>query len=71
MKETARHIGEAIASNPKTSMMVVAMTNLSNWWVEWGSPLVSFTTSILGLVLLIVLIRYHWENTKKLIRENK
>lgn len=61
---------EAVISNPKTSLVVVAITNFSNWWIEWGNPLVDAAASILSLVLLIVLIRYHLQNTKKLLQKN-
>ena len=64
-------ITEAIVSSPKTSFFAVAVTNFSNWWIDWGSPIVSAVTSILGLVLLIILIRYHLQNLKRLIRENE
>lgn len=66
MKEETKQVTEAILSNPKTSFLVVFMTSLETWWIEWGSPLVDATASILGLVLLIALIRYHLKNSKKL-----
>ena len=74
MKEETRQIGEAIASHPKTAYAVIMLTNISAWWVEWVDPLVDAVTSVLGVVLVSVLIRYHWQNTKKLkkeINENK
>ncbi|MCP3700372.1 MAG: hypothetical protein GY920_17920 [Aliivibrio sp.] len=74
MREETRQIGEAIASHPKTAYMVIMLTNISAWWVEWVDPLVDAVTSVLGVVLVSVLIRYHWQNTKKLkkeINENK
>ncbi len=71
MKPETKQIIETIASNPKTSYFAVFITTLETWWIEWGNPLVDAAASILGLVLLIVLIRYHLQNTKKLIKENK
>ena len=62
---------EEIIANPKTSFLAVATTNFSNWWIDWGSPIISAVSSILSIVLLVVLIRYHLQNTKKLIRENE
>ena len=71
MKEEIKHVVEAVGTHPKTSYLVVFMTNISNWWVDWGSPAVDAITSILGLVLVTVLIRYHWQNTKKLTQDLK
>lgn len=64
-------ITEAVISNPKTSYFAIAITNFSNWWVEWGNPLISAATSIGGLILTIVLIRYHLQKTKELLNKNK
>ena len=64
-------ITEAVISNPKTSLLAVAVTNLSNWWIDWGSPLTSAATSILSIILLIVLIRYHLHNTNAIIKDTE
>tara|TARA_R100000541_G_scaffold59277_1_gene72590 strand:+ start:613 stop:837 length:225 start_codon:yes stop_codon:yes gene_type:complete len=69
MKEETKQIAEAVATHPKVSLAVVALTNISVWWVEWVDPIVDSFTSLLGLVLVCVLIRYHWQNTKKLKKE--
>ncbi len=69
MKEEVKQIAEAVATHPKTSLLIVALTNISTWWVEWVDPVVDAGTSLLGLILVCVLIRYHWQNTKKLKRE--
>ncbi len=61
---------EAVISNPKTSFLAIAITNFSNWWIEWGNPLISAATSICGLVLTIVLIRYHIQKTKELLEKS-
>jgi hypothetical protein len=70
MKEELRQTTEAIASHPKTAVAVAAGANFNSWWLSWGSPIVDAVTSILGIVLVSVLIRYHWQNTKKIIKEN-
>lgn len=64
-------IVDEIVNNPRTSIATVVTTNFSNWWLEWGSPVVSAMASVLGVILLVVLIRYHLENLRRLIRENK
>ncbi len=71
MKEELRQTAEAIASHPKTAVAVAAASNFNTWWLDWGSPIVDAITSILGVVLITVLIRYHWQNTKKVIKESK
>ena len=71
MKESLKQLADVTVSSPKASWLAIAVTNMSNWFVEWGNPLISTGTSILGFILLIVLIRYHWENTKRIIKENK
>jgi len=71
MKEEARQVTEAVLSNPKTSILAVLFTSFETWWVKWGSPFVDAVTSILGLILLIALIRYHLKNYKKLDLEIK
>ena len=65
-----KDIVQEIVTHPKTSWLTVAMTSFSNWWVDWGSPLVDALASISGLILVLVLIRYHWQNTKKIMRDN-
>ena len=62
---------EAVMSNPKTSLLVAAFANASNWWVEWGNPIVDAAASILSLVLVITLIRYHLHKTKAILDESK
>lgn len=71
MKEGVNQTVEVIASHPKTAVPVAAASNFNTWWLDWGSPIVDAITSILGIVLVSVLIRYHWQNTKKVINENE
>lgn len=71
MKDELKHAVEAIASHPKTAVAVAAASNFNTWWLDWGSPVVDAITSVLGIVLISVLIRYHWQNTKKVIKESE
>lgn len=66
-----REIIETVISDPKTSYFAVFLTNVSNWWVDWGSPIVDAAASLLGIILLVVLIRYHLQKTKELLKSNK
>jgi len=71
VKAESKQIIEAIISNPKLGYFAVFITTLETWWIEWGNPLISAVSSILGVVLLVILILYHFQNLIKLIRENK
>ena len=55
-----------LAQSAKGGWLALAATQISNWWVDYGSPLIDASASIGGLVLIIVLIRYHWKNGNKL-----
>jgi hypothetical protein len=69
MKEEAKQIGEAIASHPKTSAVIAASPIYA--WINNLNPILDFVATIAGIVLVGVLIRYHWQNTKKIMKENK
>lgn len=69
MKEELKHAAEAIASHPKTSAVIAASPLYA--LINQLNPLLDFIATILGIVLVGVLIRYHWQNTKKLTKENK
>jgi hypothetical protein len=58
-------------THPKTGVAVIAAVKVNNWWVDWGSELIDQLTSIAGLILVIVLICYHFLQTKKTALENK
>ena len=60
-----------IATSTKTAFWTTIGVYISDWYVEWGNPLISALTSMLGLVMLVILIRYHLLNTKKVQNEIK
>lgn len=73
MKEEAKQLitetTQQVISSPKTAIATGFIANFNAWYVEYGSPLLSFLTSIGGLLMLGVLIRYHLTNTKKIQME--
>ncbi len=60
MKQEIKEIAEVITNNPKVGYLVATLTGIETWWVNWGNPLVDAVASILGVILLVVLIRKHW-----------
>lgn len=69
MKEEIKQAAEAIASHPKTTAVIAASPIYAI--INNLNPIMDFVASLLGIILVAVLIRYHWQNTKKVIKENK
>ncbi len=65
MKEEAKQAIEAVASHPKTALVIAAVSNTNVWWLDYGEPAVKITTSILGLAILVVLMVKHVLDIKK------
>ena len=68
MKEEAKQAVEIIASHPKTSAVIAASPFYAI--INNLNPVMDFIATLMGIVLVGVLIRYHWQNTKKVIKEN-
>lgn len=68
MKDEAKQIGEAIASHPKTTALIASSPIYA--WINSLNPVLDFVATLLGIVLVAVLIRYHLQNTKKIIKES-
>ena len=66
LKQAATQAVTQIATHPKTAWLTVFIVNMSEWYVEWISPVIIALTSILSFVIMILLVRYHWINTDKL-----
>lgn len=66
LKQAATQAATQIATHPKTAWLTVFIVNMSEWYVEWISPVIVALTSILSFVIMILLVRYHWINTDKL-----
>ena len=69
--DVGKHLAEAAASSPSTAWFVLPIVWLQAWWYEWASALTDALTSFLGLVLLVVLIRFHLHKTNNLIQQTK
>lgn len=69
MKDEIKQVAEAVASHPKTSALI-ATTPLYAF-INSLNPVLDFIATSLGIVLVVVLIRYHWQNTKKILKDNK
>lgn len=68
MKDEIKHAVEAVASHPKTSAVIAASPIYAV--INTLNPVMDFLATLLGIVLVSVLIRYHWQNTKKIMKEN-
>lgn len=66
IKQAATQIMTQAATHPKTAWLTVFIINISEWYVEWISPVIIALTSMLSFVIMILLVRYHWLNTDKL-----
>ena len=69
MKNEAKQIVEAVASHPKTSAIVASSPLYA--FINQMNPVLDFVATIMGIALVGVLMRYHWQNTKKLNKEIK
>lgn len=69
--EGVKHVAEGVAHSPTAGWGVVFITWVQAWWIDWGSVLTDAITSFLGIVLAIILIRYHLHKTANLIEQTK
>ena len=67
--DIGKHLAETAASSPSTAWFMLPLVYFQAWWYEWASALTDALTSFLGLVLLIVLIRFHLHKTSNLIQQ--
>lgn len=61
-----KQVTTEIATHPKTAWFTVLLVNVSEWYVDWASPVISALTSIASFIVMVLLVRYHWMNTKHL-----
>lgn len=66
MNQEAKEIAAQIVTHPKTAWLTVFIVNVSEWYIEWLSPIIMALTSVASFAVMIILVRYHWLNTKKL-----
>lgn len=69
IKSAAGEMIHQVGTSPKTALAAMFGVNFNAWYVEYGSPILSFLTSIAGLIMIAVLVRYHLMNTKKIQME--
>lgn len=69
LKQMAGDAAQQVISNPKSATAIGLLANFNTWYVEYGSPILSFLTSLFGLIMIFVLIKYHWVNGKKVQME--
>lgn len=58
MKDEARQTIEAIASHPKTAVLVTGMLNVNVWYANY-EPLAKFISTAIGIALALVLLIKH------------
>jgi len=56
----------ALATSPKTGWLAVLVINAIEFYVDIVSPVIIALTTILSFVMMILLVRYHWINTRKI-----
>ena len=60
-----------VISSSKFGFIAPAIASISAWWLEWGIPVLSVITTLLGAVLWIVLIRKHLYETSLIIQKKR
>lgn len=66
MSAEIKQIATQVITHPKTAWLSVFIVNVSEWYIEWISPVIIAMTSILSLIIMILLVRFHLLNTQKL-----
>jgi hypothetical protein len=64
MNESAKQTVDAITSHPKTAVAVAAVFN-ANAWTDYAEPIIKASTSILGIIVLVLLVVKHALDIKK------
>ncbi len=70
MKESLKSVVETITHDPKTAWALVPVA-WGDWIVANFDGILSTAAKLLSVVLIPVLIRYHWANTSKVNAERK
>jgi len=61
----------SLATSPKTGWLAVLIVNAIEFYVDFVSPVIIALTTILSFVMMILLVRYHWINTRKIKEDLK
>lgn len=62
---------DELITNPKIAALIMFIANSSNWMSNNFDLILTRLTAISSLILIIVMIRYHIKNTRKIDKENK
>ena len=65
----AKHAATEILAHPKLAWFVTIVINWANMYVQWISPVIDALTSVGSFALIVLLVRYHLKNSKKLDQE--
>lgn len=68
MKDSLDQLGHAAVANPKVSTAVAAIAASqapTHWFFDLLPDVLSIIASIVGIILALFILRYHWVNTKK------
>ena len=70
MRETSRQVVE-LATSSKSGFVGIFIANISAWWMDYGSVLVSVATALCGLAYAVIMLMLKWQEYKIKKRENK
>lgn len=65
------HMIDNLTTNPKIAAVVMVIANSSNWFSNNFDLVLTRLTAVSSLVLIIVMIRYHLKNTRKIDQEKE
>lgn len=67
-----KEVAQVVITSPKSVAVVTTLTatHLQGWLIDWFNPIIGALTSVASLVVLVIVGRYHWYNTKKVKKEN-
>lgn len=72
MKDASKEAINQIAMHPKTSSLIAFLVAYVNaWYVDWGEWMMSFLTTLFGLILVFVLIVKHIVDTVIALKKAK
>lgn len=71
MYEDLKHLVTGVVQSPKFAVLIASLSNGVNWLLDNISPVFSTLTSIASFVLVIVLIRFHLANTRKILMQSQ
>ena len=61
-----KHAATEVIAHPKLAWFVTIAINWANMYVQWVSPVIDALTSVGSFALIVLLVRYHLKNSRKL-----